>query len=206
VIDQRDGLYLRPSPAMCHAQAEIHALLERQYSLRAAGRFMPHATLKGFFRSEATPAEMVARLDPVLAAHAPFPAASAGVAPLGPGGIVFGIQHLAGGQINQALRTLHEETIAALLPLVHPACDVTPGEWHGDRFDAHVTLAMADIPLPFFDEILQFLRDLGPIGPPGFVVDRLHRCAVTSDDWAGAWWETLGWRLLHGWRLGSEAG
>ena len=44
-------------------QAEVHDLLARQYNLRVAGRFMPHATIKGFFRSDAPVAEMVAALD-----------------------------------------------------------------------------------------------------------------------------------------------
>ncbi len=35
--DVRYGCYLRPSPAMCWAQAEMHALLARQYNLQAAG-------------------------------------------------------------------------------------------------------------------------------------------------------------------------
>jgi hypothetical protein len=46
---------------------------------------------------------MVARLDPVLAGRAPFSVASDGVMPLGPGGIVLGIQHLPDGRPEAVL-------------------------------------------------------------------------------------------------------
>jgi hypothetical protein len=49
----RYGYYLRPSPEMCAAQVRVHQLLERQYGLSVAGRFMPHCTVKGFFKSSA---------------------------------------------------------------------------------------------------------------------------------------------------------
>ena len=35
----RYGCYLRPSFAMCRAQAELHAPLARQYNFQAAGRW-----------------------------------------------------------------------------------------------------------------------------------------------------------------------
>jgi hypothetical protein len=55
-------LYLRPSLAMGSAQAGIHDLLARQYGLHAAGRFPPHATVKGFFRSTVGAADLSGRL------------------------------------------------------------------------------------------------------------------------------------------------
>ena len=47
--DVRFGLYLRPPLAMSRAQAELHDIVARQYGSMCAGRFMPHATIKGFF-------------------------------------------------------------------------------------------------------------------------------------------------------------
>ena len=69
--DIRYGFYMRPCAEMCRAQAEIHDLLDRQYGLRVAGRFMPHATIKGFFRSDSPVAELVAALDPALSDKEP---------------------------------------------------------------------------------------------------------------------------------------
>lgn len=197
----RYGLYLRPSPAMCRDQAAIHALLERQYGLRAAGRFMPHATIKGFFRSNATPEHIVDLCSAALAGQRPFTVYNNGVVAFGESGIALRIQHLRSGETNAALQSLHEAVFAALLPLVHPACSFTPRELAGPRFDAHLTLAMADIPGRLFAEVLAFLRELEPIGPASFYADTLQLFAFTSDAWDGPWWETLRWEHLASWRL-----
>lgn len=200
--DRRYGFYLRPSFAMCLAQAQVHELLCRQYHLDVAGRFMPHATIKGFFRSEAPAAEMVQRLDDVLGSHRAVAVHNGGVVPLGPVGIGLAIQRLADGSRNEPLQSLHEAALGALMPLVHPSCDFTPMEWLGPRFEAHLTLAMADIPPTQFDEILRFIRDGEPIGPTEFTADTVQLFVFESDEWSGRWWDTLGWELLHSWRLG----
>jgi hypothetical protein len=197
----RYGLYLRPSPAMCRDQAAIHALLERQYGLRAAGHFMPHATIKGFFRSDAAPERIADVCAAVLADQRPFTVFNNGVVGFGESGIALRIQRLPSGKMNAALQTLHEAVFAALLPLVHPHCTFTPREWAGPRFDAHLTLAMADIPGRLFAEVLGFLRELEPIGPESFCADTLQLFACTSDVWDGRWWETLRWQHLASWRL-----
>ena len=59
----RFGWYLRPSREMSEAQIRIHRLLEHQFGLIGGGVFMPHATIKGFFRSDATVAEIIAAFD-----------------------------------------------------------------------------------------------------------------------------------------------
>jgi 2'-5' RNA ligase len=197
----RYGFYLRPSPAMCRAQAEIHALLERQYGLRAAGRFMPHATIKGFFRSDASQAELEAGCARAVAGRAAFTIFNQGVVPFGTSGIALHIQRLPSGEPNGPLQALHEAAWAALTPHIHPECDFTPREGAGPRFDAHLTLAMADIPRQLFDEVLAFLRELEPIGPASFRADTLQLFAFTSTEWGGPWWETLRWIHLASWRL-----
>lgn len=197
----RYGLYLRPSPAMCRDQAAIHALLERQYGLRAAGRFMPHATIKGFFRSEAAPERIADTCSAALAGQRPVTVSNNGVVAFGESGIALRIQRLPSGETNAALQALHEAVFAALLPLVHPVCTFTPHECAGPRFDAHLTLAMADIPGRLFAEVLAFLRELEPIGPASFCADTMQLFAFTSDAWDGSWWETLRWEHLASWRL-----
>ncbi len=170
---------------MCRAQAEIHELLRRQYRLEVAGRFMPHAPIKGFFRSDAPREEMVRRLDGALNALHPLSIHNGGVIPLGPAGIALTIQRQADGSPNQPLQALHEAALEALMPLVHPDCDFTPHEWLGPRFEAHLTLAMADIPTTQFDEILRFVRDGEPVGPAEFIADTFQLFVFESDEWSG---------------------
>lgn len=197
----RYGVYLRPSFAMCRAQAEIHDLLTRQYGLRVAGTFMPHATIKGFFRSDQSPAELVARLDPVLIGRPPFVVHNGGVVPYATLAIVLTIQRAPDGSINAPLQALHEAVFEAVAPAVHPECAFTAGEWHGPRFEAHLTLAMSDIPGFAFTEILRFVQDAEPIGPPSFLAETVQLFAFESDDWSDRWWETMRWTLLHSWTL-----
>ena len=197
----RYGFYLRPSYAMCRAQAEMHDLLRRQYGLTVAGRFMPHATIKGFFRAEARVPELVARLDGALAGRRRFPVFNRGVVPYAREAIVPDINATPVGGRNAPLQALHEAAVAVLLPLVHPACEFTPREWLGARFHADLTLAMADVPARFFDEVLRFVREAEPIGPPSFVADTVHLVRFDSDDWSDRCWETLRWEILHAWHL-----
>jgi 2'-5' RNA ligase len=201
MTDIRYGFYLRPSFAMCRAQVEIHDLLQRQYGLQAAGKFMPHATIKGFFRSDAPVETMVSRLDTALAGHRALTVYNNGAVAFGTMGIALRIQFTPEGAHNGPLQALHQAALDALLSLVHPQCDFTPHEWLGERFDAHLTLAMADLKPQFFDEILRFVKEAEPIGPASFLADTFQLFAFESDDWAGRWWETLRWELRHSWRL-----
>lgn len=203
--DVRFGLYLRPSLAMSRAQVEIHDLVARQYGSMCAGRFMPHATIKGFFRSDATVDELVGALDPVMVRSEPFQVVNGGIVPFGgSGSIAFDIHHDRNGQPNQPLVHLHHDVFSALTPLIRPDCDFTPKEGKLAGFRAHLTVMMGDIPRGLEAEILEFLRDAGPVGPPEFLADRFHLVAVRSQDWDGAWWETMQWTLLHSWRPGGE--
>lgn len=200
--DVRFGVYLRPSYAMSGAQAAMHDLLRRQFGLVAGGAFMPHATLKGFFRSDAPVAAIVGVVDGVMAGRQPFTVVNNGPVPFGRGGVALDVQHGEHGEPNEAMQALHEAVFDSIVPLVHDACDFTPKEWARERFFAHLTLAMADIPDFLFDEVHAFVRDAEPIGPRRFHAEYLHLFAFTSDDWAGNWWHSLTWTLLHAWRLG----
>jgi hypothetical protein len=200
--DVRYGLYLRPSLAMSRAQADLHDLLARQYGLRAAGRFPPHATVKGFFRSTVSPAQLSARLSKPLTGRPAFTVFNRGVVAFGRDGIVLDIHRTPIGAPNGALEDLHQAALDALLPVVHEDCEFTwtdPGA--GDRFHAHLTLAFADIPAQLFDEVLGFVREAEPVGPASFLADAVHLLAFTSDRWDGPWWESLRWRFLESWRL-----
>jgi len=204
--DIRFGLYLRPSLEMSRAQIEMHELVARQYGSMCAGRFMPHATIKGFFRSDATVDELVASLEPVMARHKPFEVFNGGIIPFGRGeSVVIDIQHDVDGRPNEPLNRFHRDVFTSLSPHVRDDCDFTPKEGKLERFHAHLTLMMGDIPRGLGPEIHEFLQGAEPIGPPSFTADRFHLVAVRSRQWDGSWWESMQWTLLHSWRLGGES-
>jgi hypothetical protein len=207
VPDLRYAVYLRPSYEMSRAQAEVHDVLERQYGLRAAGNFMPHATIKGFFRSEASEGSIAARLDAVLDGREAFEVFNRGIVPFGRDGMAIDINGTSEGTPNVPLQDLHQAVMDAVMALVDPACEFTPREERElayERFRAHLTLAMADVPEHLFDEVLAFVREADPIGPPSFLADTVQFLAFRSDDWAGRWWETLRWQLLRSWTLAAR--
>lgn len=198
----RYGFYLRPSAAMCRAQAEVHDLLRRQFGLAAAGNFMPHATIKGTFKSLVSEEQILETLHGVVSGRTQFPIYNAGIIEINRRGVMLSIQNLPDGRTNVPLQELHEAAMDALLPLASPDCEFTnPSERIRERFHAHLTLAMADVPPFAFDEIYDFIGELGPIGPQVFTTEYLHLYAFESDDWGGKWWATLRWTLLHSWKL-----
>ncbi len=204
--DLRYAVYLRPSYEMSRAQAEVHDVLERQYGLRAAGNFMPHATIKGFFRSEASEGSIAARLDAVLEGRGAFEVFNGGVVAFGRDGIAIDVNSTIGGTPNVPLQDLHRTVMDAVMPLVDPACEFTRKERKlaYERFRAHLTLAMADVPEQLFDEVLAFVREADPIGPSSFLADTVQLVAFRSEEWEGRWWETLRWRLLCSWTLAAR--
>jgi hypothetical protein len=76
---------------MSRAQAEVHDVVARQYGLRAAGNFMPHATIKGFFRSQASERRIAARLDAVLDGREAFDVFNGGIVAFGRDGIAIDV-------------------------------------------------------------------------------------------------------------------
>jgi 2'-5' RNA ligase len=189
----RYGVYLLPAPPLAAAVAAVHDRLAREHGLRAAGRFMPHVTLKGFFRSEADPAELEARLRPALHGRPPVTLHNAGAVALGPDTIALDVDADPGGGRNRALHDLHVAVFDAMGACVARGCEFTAAEFAGDAFRAHLTLAMADIPPDRFSELLA-LTAQAPVGPPSSEAIEVALFAFDSHDWAGSWWETLTWR------------
>lgn len=197
--DIRYGWYLRPSYEMSRAQAEMHDLLRRQFGLICGGVFMPHATIKGFYRSDAPVSEMIRAFDTVMAGRESFTVYSAGPVRSSPRSIVLDINATPDGSPNEPLHAIHRDAWQAITPLVHPECDFTWTDAVLDRFRAHLTLVMADLEPRFQDEVFEFIEAATPIGPDQFPAEYCHLFAFHSDDWSGRWWLTLKWRLLHGW-------
>lgn len=200
----RFGFYLRPSYAMARAQAEMHDLLRRQFGAVTAGAFMPHATIKGFFRSDATVAAMKSAIEPVMSGRPTFAVTNRGPIPFGTRSIVLDIQHDETGATNAPLQDLHEAAFVALRPLIHADCDFSPGEGVNERFFAHLTLLQRLRRAEVFDEVAAFIGAAGPIGPAVFDAEYCHLHAFRSDDWSGDWGATLTWELLASWKLVSS--
>jgi hypothetical protein len=116
-------------------------------------------------------------------------------------GIVLDVHHDGNGEVNGAIQAIHEAAFEAIVQLVHPDCEFAFGNWSGDRFHAHLTLAMADVPEFAVDEIIEFVNSGGLVGPETFLAEYFHLYAFQSDDWGGAWWKTMSWEFLHSWRL-----
>lgn len=197
------GWYLRPSYAMSRDQAEMHDLLQRQFGLIGGGVFMPHATLKGFFRSDAPVPDIEAAFDRAVAGHQPFTVYNGGPVGWGRGSIVIDIHRTLQGETNAPLQALHESGWREITPLVNPDCPVTWTEAACENFQAHLTLVMADLREELFDEVMEFIAEAGPIGPETFRAEYVHLYALRSDDWTGRWWETLEWSLIKSWQLGG---
>lgn len=197
----RFGFYLRPSYQMSRAQAEMHDLLRRQFGLAVGGRFMPHATIMSFFRSDAPVGKIDAEITRGIAGHRAFTVTNNGPKPHKRSGVSLDVHHHEDGSPNEAMQAIHNAAYAAIVPLVHPDCEFAFNGWAGEHFRAHLTLAMADIPDFLFDEVLAFIEAAGPIGPRQFLAEYFHLYAFESDDWPGAWWESMSWRTVHSWRL-----
>ena len=199
----RYGYYLRPSAEMCEAQVRVHRLLEHQYGLKVAGKFMPHCTIKGFFKSGRSETDICNAAASISYGIAPFPVFNNG---LGSGKLAttLSIMFEPDGSRNGALQTLHQRAIDVLLPLVSEDCNFTADEDISDRFHAHLTLAMADIPVSIRQEVVEFCQELEPVGPRSFKAERLHLYAFESPDWDGEWWRDFRWRLIESWRLVAQ--
>lgn len=197
----RFGFYLRPSVEICQSQVMVHDLLKRQYGLIVGGVFMPHATIKGFFRSDASLVEINGALDRAVAGHPAIPIVNNGVIASDRRGLALNVHHNESGKTNPQLQALHLSVMDEIEPLIHPDCQFSAGEGVRNEFFAHLTLAMRDIPDFAFEEIHNFVRALEPLGPPRFHAEYFHLFAFRSDAWDGEWWHTLEWTLLNNWRL-----
>ena len=194
----RYAVYLIPPYSVSRQVAEIHHLLEKQFDLKAAGRFQVHATIKGFFKKTPGPLDpLIARLDEVFARQRPLLVSAEG---LRRDAIGFGLDlSQLNGEFNQPLFDFRERVVDAVRPFIAPDCDFVKSDL-GEPFRAHITLAFRDIPPEAYDQIVAWTMDARPfVGP--FIASDFHFLEFHSNHWEGAWWEDLTWRLIKAWRL-----
>ncbi len=194
----RYAVYLIPPYPVSRQVAEIHHLLEKQFGLKAAGRFQVHATIKGFFKKTPGPLEpLVARLDAVLARQRALTVSAEG---LRRDAIGFGLDlSLLNGVINQPLFDFREQVVDAVRPFIAPDCDFVASDL-GVPYRAHVTLAFRDIPPKAYDHIVNWVQVDDLLARP-FAARDFHFLRFHSGQWEGPWWEDLRWELLKSWRL-----
>ena len=198
------GVYLIPPPSLLYPIGLAHLLLANEYNVRTGGRFMVHCTVKGFFKlaEGASPSDFEGDLDRLFR---DTPAFTTQINSLGVGRS----QQYGNGAGLWMERTapflaLHNAVWDIVQPYIAPDCRFSPIEGVGPNFAPHLTVAMADVPDDpgLFDQITalcQYAYDNLPKGP--FVARDMQLIEFYSDDWAGRWWETLGYKQLRGWRL-----
>ena len=194
----RYAVYLIPPYPVSRKVSEIHYLLEKQFGLKAGGRFQVHATIKGFFKKTPGPLDpIIKRLDAVFVDQRPLLVSAEG---LRRDEIGFGIDlSQLNGQLNQPLLDFRERVVDAVRPFIAPDCDFVDSDL-GPPFRAHLTLAFRDIPPDAYDQIVAWTMDAQPFFGP-FIASDFHFLEFHSNQWEGAWWEDLTWRLIKAWRL-----
>jgi hypothetical protein len=197
-LDSLYAVYLIPPYSISCQVASIHHVLRKQFGLVAADRFQVHATIKGFFRKLPGPlGPLIQGLDEVFSRQKPLRIHFAGlrIDPVG-----FGLDiSTRGGQPNEELLTLREQVVDVIEPFIAPDCDFSSRELSAP-FRAHITLAFRDIPPHLYDDVLAYVG-LMPLPCQPFVADTFHCLQFFSEDWHGAWEETLSWRLLKSWTV-----
>jgi len=205
VADKYYGVYLIPPPDLVYAISVAHGVLEREFNTRTASAFMAHCTVKGFtkLRDGVSGEDLIPALDVVFSGARPFKTEIH--APWVSSGGSRGESVLLWMSKNEAFQELHNNVWQAIEPHIASDCLFTPAELHGEDFPPHITLVQSD--LSSEPEILAQGKALCD-----YIYDRLPRkefeardfqlIEFESEDWAGAWWETLRSRQIKGWSLG----
>lgn len=200
-LDSRFAIYLIPPYSVSCPVAEVHQMLRKQFGFVAADQFQVHATLKGFFKKIEGPVDPVtAHLDAIFSNLAPFPVHFNGFR-IDDVGIGLNVVQI-GDVPNPAMMALRTQIVDVIRPFIAPDCDFVKEDLDSP-FAAHITLAFRDIPLSLYDDVLAYLEN-APLPTQPFTAKTFHFLQFFSNDWAGAWWETLTWRLLKSWHIADK--
>ena len=198
------AVYLLPSPALLYALTQAHQVLAATYNATAARRFAPHCTIKGFTKLApgATPEALIPALDAIFAHTPAFPTEiyPPWVSSSGSGGesVLLWLKK------SPAFLRLHAEVWNTLLPFIAHDCPFTPEEPAGPNFPPHITLVQYQLPGEpgLLAQGLELCRHIFETLPGRtFVARDLQLVEFQSADWEGAWWDTLRFRQIKGWRL-----
>jgi hypothetical protein len=196
------GLYLVPPPSVLVPLSFAHAVLEREFGAIVAGRFMVHATVKGFFEPKpGTDVDALAHeLDGAYEGMTSFPVALGELELLDSDKGTSAVVDL---ELSESLARLEQATWRTMEPYIAPDCPFTSVEQHGSAYRPHLTLAQNDLPSDpgLLEQAFGLCRYLCNGLPRRWEALDLQLVRFDSADWYGAWWETLRYRQLKGWRL-----
>lgn len=199
------GVYLRPDPVTCKAITELTNLCKQQFGIVSAAAFAPHATLAGAVPSNASAAEFIEVLDPLLSRTTPFPVYNAGIAVMNPT-IIYDIDKLENGEKNTRLHQLAIDVNDVIAPLTN----YQPGDWiqpfDGENFHAHFSLASHDLRarVDLREEVEEFLRAIPMDYTPHFTAEYITLFRFHSADWNSEWWHDITWEHIRSWKLTGE--
>ena len=198
--DTRLGFYLIPSYPLAKELQVLRLVLQDQFGLSAALRFMTHMTIKGFFKpaSGYDIEELYAAADMVMEKNPEFELKQSG----------FRIDNTGcylwfNPEDNALLQKVHEDIISAFDPFISEDCDFSRTEDVNSSFNPHMTLAMTDISENRRNDVINFLNKVDleqKIYRPGCF--RLFE--FTSNDWKSNtdhWINSLQWKILKTWEL-----
>lgn len=199
------GLYLIPPPAIVFSISLAHHMFESEFAAITAGRFMAHCTIKGFTKLSSPAESLIPPFDSLFESAAPFktrinpPWLSSGGKP--------GESILLWLDKTPEFQQFHNSVWEIIEPHVADDCLFTHREWLGERFPPHLTLVQSDLPAdPVLLGQAMGLADYIYNNMPAhtFLAQHLQLVEFESDDWAGAWWKTLRYRQIKGWRLSEQ--
>ncbi len=198
------GIYLIPPPQLLYPLGVGHLLLATEFKAATGGRFMVHCTVKGFFKltEGAVPADFTTALDELFANTPAFTTQVKGLWALQDsryGGVA-----AVGLERTEPFHALHNAVWEIVRPYIAPDCIFSPIEGAGPNFIPHLTIGMSDMPSDpaLFEQAANLCRYIYDNLPKeSFPATDLQLIEFYSDDWAGQWWQTLGYKQLKGWRL-----
>jgi len=198
MVDSRFAVYLIPPYPLSRDIAEIHRMLQKVYGFKAGGRFQVHATVKGFFKNNSGDLQLLLTgLDDLFQQETSFTVEFNGFR-MDPIGLGFDLLELD-GKPNQPFLDFRQRVVDAIHPFIAPDCDFADHDL-GRPFHPHITLAFKDIAPSMYPEVIDFLKP-APLPKGTFIASIFHFLEFFSDDWEGAWWESLTWKFIKGWKL-----
>jgi len=198
MTSSRFGFYLLPPYPIARDITEIHALLQKQFGFKAAGRFQVHCTIKGFFKKIDGPLEpLIQKLDTLLAWEKPIDVEINGIVNAY-NALMLDLSRI-GDTYNQPFAAYRNRVVNVIRPHIAPDCDFIKDDL-GNPFMGHITLAFRDSPNELHQQVLHWLKS-APVPSGLFKADTFQFLEFSSDDWGGPWWKTLTWNLHKSWIL-----
>jgi len=195
----RYAFYLLPPIEIAERITKIHTILNKQFGIRAAGKFQAHATIKGFFlmKQDMDPLNLQSLLAEYLEDVPPFDTHFLPKLRIDPIGM--GINLVSTDTVDQLLN-FRNDIVSIIMPFLAPDCDFAKEDL-GSTFEAHVTLAFRDIPNNLYPAVLSYIDKLLPEPEKSFPAGDFQLAVFHSSSWDGEWWKDLTWERIAHWSL-----